>query len=355
MDSSQNTTPDTGGASTPDPIDRIEAFLAAEDGDTTGQPDDTPDDPQPAAKTTDDPKDGVPAKDGEPLTTAQLEAILGLEEGSVDIDEEGQPVFKTKIGGKEGKAKFQDFVKDYQLRGHAENVAHEAAKAQQAAERKLQEAEQVIQQRHAQVDQSLQHVQQLAAVAQDELMREYNSIPWNELRQADPGRAALLEVEFQKRAGRIQGVMGDINNRRAQAMQAAKQQQEKAEQERTQSEARRLLELIPEWKDRELANKEYRELTGWMEANGYGDVDMMRSSQVMLARNAWKHATLEKSRPQVENKVRTAPKLVKPGQSTQPGDKSDEPQLRNLKQQARMTGGNSVKATAAWLLAKGLA
>jgi hypothetical protein len=343
-----------GGASTPsDPVDLIQNFLDAQDGDSTQ---DTT--AQDATKTPDTPKGDAPADDSEPqITTAQLAAYLGIEESEIDVDGDGQPVFKTKVDGKEGAAKFADIRKSHQLGVHAENRAREAAAKEQAAERKLQEAEQVIQQRHQQLDQSLQQIHTLTSVAQEELGREYNSIPWADLRQSDPGRAALLEVEFQKRAGRIQGVFQELNNRRAQAAQAAEAQRKTNEEQNRVAQYRRLTQLIPEWSDPQVANKERQELLTWIETSGVdlSDLDLTKASQVMLVRDTWKHRTLQQSRPAIENKVRTAPRLVKPGQAPQP-EEGKQARLKALKQNIRNASpANSSKAFESFLLESGLA
>jgi hypothetical protein len=342
------------GASTSDPVDRLEAFLDAQDGDSTGTDSSTSD----SSAKPDKPESGDQAKESEPqFTTAHLAAYLGVDEADIDVDEEGQPVFKTKVDGKEGTAKFSDLRKTYQLQGHAENRAREAAEREKAADRKLQEAEQVIAQRHAQVEQNLQQVQQLAAIAHEELGREYNAIPWAELKQADPGRAALLEVEFQKRAQRIQGVFGDINNRRAQAQREAEQQRAQQSQQALANEYRRLTEVIPEWKDQAVAEKERKELLAWIETSGIDrdGLDLTKASQVALVRRAWKHDTLQQSKPAVENKVRTAPKLVKPGQAPAQGESAVQ-RVKSLKQQIRSSKpADSTKAFEAFLLGTNLA
>jgi hypothetical protein len=356
MDNEAPTSGD-GDAGTSDPIARLENFLAAQSGDTN-QDEGESHNPEKAASTPDDPTGDAQGKDPEPqFTTAHLAQFLGLEESQVDVDADGQPVFKTKIDGKDGAAKFQDFLKTYQLQEHAETKSRKAAEREQAAERRLQEAEQTIQARHQQIDQSLQSVQALAAVAHEELSREYNSINWNDLRATDPGRAALLEVEFNKRSGRLQNVLGDINNRRAFAAQQAEAQRRANDEQSAQTQGRRLLELIPEWKDPQVAEKERVELLNWISRSGFdpAELDLGKATQVKLLRKAWQHETLQASKPETEQKLRAAPKLVKPGAAAQAGDTSNAGQLKNLKQIARSSGGNSTKAVAAWLMATGKA
>lgn len=339
------------GATTADPVDRLERFLAAQDDSTS----DTSDEDAAEAKETDEPKEDARAKDDEPqITTAQLAAFLGVEESEIDVDDDGMPVFKTKVDGKEGTAKFADIRKSHQLGVHAENRVREAAAREQAAEKRMQEAEQAIAARQQHLEANLQQINALTAIANEELGREYQSINWAELRQQDPGRAALLEVEFQKRHGRIQSVFQDINMRRAQAHQVAEAQRKANEEQAFATQVRRLTELIPEWKDPATADKERSEIQAWMRRTGVEDVDLTKASQVYLLRKTWQHDTLQQAKPAIEKQVRAAPKLVKPG-TAQTADTSNTAMLKSLKQQVKQTGGRGSKALEQYLLAAGKA
>jgi hypothetical protein len=349
----------SGDASTPDPVGRIERFLAAQD-DSSGQPDEAAQagDADPAEANPDGPKDDARAKDTEPqFTTAHLAAYLGVDESDIDVDEEGQPVFKTKIDGKESAAKFADLRKSHQLGVSAENRAREAAEREKAAERKLQEADQAIQARFQDQQRSMQELHQMNAILQDELRGEYQAVPWDDLWQSNPAQARALERKFEQRQARITGVAQQINARAQQAAQQAAQQRAANEQQALANERRRLTDLIPEWKDSTVAEKERKDLLEWIDKSGIDrdGLDLNKASQVALVRRAWKHDTLQQSRPAIENKVRTAPKLVKPGQSSQPGESGDKAILKSLKQQARSTGRTSSKAVMDYLMATGKA
>lgn len=363
MAAEQNPTGSDSGASTPsDPIDRIEAFLAASDSDSTGQTEQS-DEPADAAKP-DKPEGGEPAKDSEPqITTAQLAAFLGIEESEIDVDEDGTPVFKHKIDGKESTAKFADIRKDYQLKGHAENVTREAAAKVAAAERRLQEAEQQSTQRLQHADQQLQQIAEFAQIQQQDLMADYNAIDWNRLWQDNPSQAGILRDQFQAKGARIQNALQTAAQRQQAMRQQMDQQRQQFAQKALEAETSRVFELIPEWKDPAVANAESNGIRTWALQRGYDPNYLKALSEgqvpgaalvVQDMRRAWQHETLQKSKPTTEAKVRAAPKLVKPGQAPTPGE-GNANVLKGLKQQARTTGGDSAKATAAWLIAKGLA
>jgi hypothetical protein len=347
------------GASSADPIDRIEAFLAASDGDSTGQTDDAGDsgaEPTDAADPT-APKEGVQGEEKEPqFTTAHLAQFLGIDESMVDVDEAGQPVFKTKIDGKEQPAKFSDFLKNHQLTGHAENRVREVAQREAALQARMQEAEQQIQAKFSQFDAGLQQVGQLTQVAQEELQREYQQIDWTTLRATDPGDFAAKQQEFRNRNDRLQNVFGQLTHKRAQAMQVAEQQQAELKGRALEAESQRLVTVIPEWKDSGVAEKERAAIKEWAANSGLNLAkagDLTNADYIAVVRTAWQHATLQKSKPEIENKVRSAPKLVKPGQA--PSNDGNAATLKSLKQAVKQTGSGGQKALEEYLLKAGKA
>jgi hypothetical protein len=356
----QNPTGSDAGASTHDPVDMFQNFLDASSGvnektnsaATGDEPAGTEDS---ASDPTDQPSDGDQGNANEPqFTTSHLAKFLGIDENMIDVDGDGQPIFKTKIDGKEGAAKFQEFLKDYQLRGHAENQAREAAEKIQAAERKTQEAEAAIRERHRQIDQHLQQLSEHATALQQELAAEYQQIDWTQLWQTDPGRAGMLRDQFQAKAGRIQTALQKFAADREQNVRAAQTQMQQNAAQAMQREAERLKTLIPEWSDREVQTRESQAIVEWALKSGY-DANYLQSlhhGQVPNAaaivrdmRKAWQHDTLQQKKPEVENKLRAAPKLVKPGTPQQTDAKAV--QLKGLKQNIRnATPGTSTKALA---------
>jgi AcrR family transcriptional regulator len=356
-----NPTGSNSGATTADPIASIEAFLAAEDGDsTTGQDEgaQASDAAQNAAKPTDKPADGDQPNGQEPqFTTAQLAAYLGIEESEIDVDEDGQPVFKTKVDGKESTAKFTDIRKAHQLGTHAENRTREAAEREKAAERKLQEADQAIQAKYQEQQETVKTLGQFAAVLQHELNGEIQQQPWDQLWEQNPAQARKLERYYSDRQARVNGILQQIAQRETQAKQQAEQARQANEEKAKEAQIRRLFELIPDWKDQNVAEKERMELLSWVAKSGFdaSDLDLNKASQVALLRRAWQHDTLQKSKPAIEAKVRSAPKLIKPGQSpAQDGGKATK--LRSLQQNIRnASSADSTKAFAEFVIAAGLA
>lgn len=317
----ENPTSGEAGASI---TDRLERFLsdepAAESKDPVEAKEDNSEvDPNGATEQEEEPQS---------VSTADVAKFLGVDESALDVDEDGTIKVKTKIDGKEGTAKFQELLKNYQLQGHAENKARQAAEAQKALDARRAEIEQ-------QATAKLQQVEQLANVAAAELMREYQSVNWEALRATDPGQYAALRADFQERNAKLQNVF-----------QHAKQEAVQREQEMARSKAEfvaqqaaKLPEIIPEWKDPAIQSKEVGEIRDWALKNGFQpqEVDgFTMAHHVQVMRKAMLYDKQQQSKPAIENKVRQAPKLVKPGQVTDTGPGQ---QLRNLRTQIKASGG----------------
>jgi hypothetical protein len=330
-----NPTPGNEGAST---LDRLERFLAPQDASDQPNQDESPD----AGAESDVTPDGDGQQsDGPQLSTSDLAKLLKLDDGALDLDEEGNAVFKTKVDGVEGAAKLQDLLKSYQLQEHVDKKSREAAEREKALQARAQEVEQQFSER-------LQYAEGLANIAANQLLQEYQSIDWRALEQQDAGQAALLRQKFQERQAELRGVFHNLEQNKAMQQQKSAQQH----QQMLQREAERLPQIIPEWKDHATAAKEQSEIREWAIKQGFQaqEVDSVAmASHVAVMRKAMLYDKLQKSKPAIENMVRTAPKLVKPGQPVQ---NSKEMELRNLKQAVRKSGGKG-GSVAAYLLAAG--
>jgi hypothetical protein len=331
----QNPTPSDGGAST---LDRIEALLSGEPQSQPVNEQQTQEPVQPEEQV--EPQEGVEESVEPQVTTADLAKYLGIEADLLDLDKDGTVKLKTKVDGKEGAAKLSQLLQDHQKGVAADNRLREAAEREKA----IQAREQEVQQQFAQ---RLQYAENLVNVAAQDLLRDFQSIDWNALEQQDAGHAALMKQKFQERQAQLRGVMHNVEQNRAQMMQRA--QVERAQI--LQREAQKLPELIPEWKDAQTAQKEQREIRDFLTKEGFQSEEIdsfVLAHHVKVVRDAMKFAQLQSQKPAIEQQVRQAPKLVKPGQAQV---NSKEQNLRNLKQAVQKSGGK--KGIAEYLLASG--
>jgi hypothetical protein len=292
---------------------------------------------EPEVESDDDGEEG----DEPSLSLTDLAKYLGVEESALDIDENGALNLKTKVDGQEGKAKLNDLLTSYQLRSHLDNQTRAQAEQQKAWQAQVQQAEQVIQAR-------VQQVETMANAAQEQLTRDFNGIDWQLLRQTDPAEYAASLQDFQARQAQINQIAQTAAYERQHF--SAQQQQQTAEQLMAEAEA--LPKVIPEWSNAEVAAREKNEIKQWALNNGIpqAEVDSVsRSAHVALMRKAMLYDRMQSSKAAVEHKVRTAPRLVKPGQS-QPTS-NEESSLRNIKTQIQKSGGK--QGITEYLLASG--
>lgn len=337
----QNATPGNEGATT---LDRITDFLTAQkqpEPQTQAPAPDAGADPAEPQVEPDD--DGVEQDSGPQLTTTDLAKLLGVDEDALDLDEDGSVKFKTKINGESGAAKLAEMLKSYQLEGHVNKRSMEVAEKEKALQARAAEADQ-------QFKRQLEYAEGLTNIAAKQLMEDYQSIPWAQLEAENPGQAALLRQKFQDKQNQLRGVYQNIEQNRQQSM--AKQQQ--LMQQHIAKEAERLVELIPEWKDSSVANKERAEIREWGLKQGFTPEEMDtvgKASIVVMLRKAMKHDQLQQKKPEIENRVRQAPKIVKPGQPA--AQSSATQKLNNAKLAVKKSGGKQ-GSVAAYLLASGI-
>lgn len=288
------------------------------------------------------------------LSLSDVASILGTDEDSLDVDDEGNVLVKTKIDGQEGTAKFKDVLASYQLRGHVDNKSREVSQLQE----QLKQEQAALAQKEAE---RLQQAEDIIQIAWGELTNEYNEINWNELKQLDPAEYAVKRSDFQDRQTKLQQAF--------QAAQSKRQEQTQAYQQtlvqHLAEENQKLTKAIKGWDNPDIAQKEFKETMsflqnklGFSEENLFGKRDAQGNilvpgitdhRLVVLAQKAMLYDKLQGSKPEVTKKVKVAPKMVKPGQpkSQQEQQKTS---LDKLKQNIK-TGKRG--SAAEYLLASG--
>jgi hypothetical protein len=143
-------------------------------------------------------------------------------------------------------------------------------------------------------------------------------------------------VEYQQRQQALQHLAGIIGQERQQSEQqaAAKAQAYKAEQQA-------LLESkLPEWTVKEKRDADIKSMVEY--AKTYGLTEQQVKSEtshalILILRDASKWHQLQQQKPETLNKVKTAPKLLRPGTS-QSRASQDDIALKAAKDNVRATG-----------------
>ena len=232
--------------------------------------------------------------------------LLGADESALDVDEDGSVLVKTKIDGEDGKVKFADLIKSYQLQGHVDKQVREAAEVRKQAQEYAQQVQQQTQVQQAVVGKVAE------AKAIETELAQYQQINWQALIDSDPVQAMKLEHQMRDLQGKYSAKVSEINQA-AQYIQQSQQQQSAASLE---NERQALIKAVPEWTSSATAAKEKQAIAADLKSRGYSDNDIQNLNDhkaVLLARDAMLYRQMKAAGSIVEKQVREAPKIIRPG------------------------------------------
>jgi hypothetical protein len=234
-------------------------------------------------------------------TLSELSEALGWESEKV-LDLE----VPTKIDGKEGKVRIRDLVKSYQLEGHLNQGLMKLAE-----ERKGFEAE--TSRKVGEVRARIGQLNQAVTLAAKILDGEYADVDWQELQRTNPAEFTAKYGAYKMRLDGIQQLAGAVNqeNERTQHEQQAAFEAYRTEQNTL------LSSKLPEWADKGKRDKDVAEMVATL-GPAYGITEQeikacVDHRQILLALDAMRWQKLQKSKPATLKRVRTAPKLIRPG------------------------------------------
>lgn len=358
METQEQPTSPTADAS---PLDRLERFLSADEApepQATPEPE-TAQEPEQADAPTE--TDSEPADEPKPDSEtpneyhlSDIAKLLGADESALDVDDDGNVLVRTKVDGQEGKAKFSDLVKSYQLQGHVDKQVREAAEMRKAAQEQAQAVQQQVQ-----IQQQL--VGQMAEVkAVEAELGKYHAINWRDLYDSDPATAAKLDHQYRE----LQQQHAQKVNVVQQAGQQVDAIQYESNLKTLHRESAALAKALPEWSDTKRATEESAGIKKMLISMGYDERDIeqktdangrivnwgiMDHKAILIARESWLYRQQQTANRTAEKQVRAAPKIIKPGTSGQGNNPAKT--IQNLKNAVRSTG--SRQSVADYLLATG--
>lgn len=263
-----------------------------------------------------------------------FETIAEIAEAAgVDLEELISTVkISTKVDGKEGEATLADLRKSYQLE------ASQTRKAQALADdRKAFEAEQAEAQ--AKLNAELERAGAAFAMAQRELLNEFNSQDWQKLQAEDPTRFIMERQRYGERQAQLNQA---IQQATEQAKRVKAEQEQKAAAQREKelaNQSEMLIAAIPEWRDESKREAGARAVSEFLLSRGFAPDEVGGITDhriILMAQDAMKAANVATDTDLAKKKVRDAPKLVKPGAKPQVNAKGQE--VARLKKQLKKSG-----------------
>ena len=302
------------------------SMLDAEDGVDTGA----------EAQTTDEETQEVESEEveSEELQDESEEVSEEVEAEEEEAEEEApvETKFVVKVDGKELEVDKEELIRGYQ------READYTRKTQKLAEERRQvdsELKQVREERE-------QYAQVLSQLKQKVQEFEPAEPDWDKLEAEDPVEYARQWTHFQRR----QQQKAAIAQEEARLNSLRQIEQEKHIKELLTAERDKLLERLPEWKDPKKAKEERNAVLEYGKQIGFSDqeLDQVTDSRAVVALyKAWKYDQLMSKRPELQAKIKKAPKLLQPGSTGSVSSKTSE--LKNAKQRLAQSG--SVKDAAA--------
>jgi len=268
--------------------------------------------------------------EGQPEYQQETDEVEYSEEES---EEQPKQRYKVKASGEEVEVELDELIKGYQQGTDYTKKSQALAEQRKAIEAERGHLEQVKQERQA-------YAQKLQAL--DSFLTQQNQgVDLDVLKETDPIGYAVAVAEQSQREKQL-AVVRNEQQRIAQQQQAEQQSQLQAHL-RTESE--KLVSLIPE-----LATpqgdavrkqiRDYAKSVGWTDQELSSVYD---SRAVQTLYKAMKYEQLQKSKPELNKKLQSAPKMMRSGTSVPQAKSSQDKQAM---QRLRETGKVSDAARA---------
>ena len=249
--------------------------------------------------------DGVESDDAQSEERQFSNLTELLEAAGLDTDKGFDLELPVKLDGKEGTAKLRDLVKSYQLDGYH----HQKLEAVNA-DRKALEADRgkLQQERH----ETLAKLSAAAQVAETMIKGRFAHVDWQRLANEDPATYAQTVQEFNAQNDQYQMVARQLNVERTQF-----EAQQQALYQAHLDEQKKLVEAaFPEWKNESKRQQDKATFAQTLKDLGApeGAFESLTDAwQVQAVKEVAAYRALMKSKPATLNKVKAAPKLLKPG------------------------------------------
>ena len=270
--------------------------------------------PQDDKTPSEEPKEGADVEDSQ-LTVSSLAQAIGVDETILDLNEEGEPIFKVKIDGVEQYAKAKDLIESYQLKGHLNKNNMEVVEMRNRLSAEIESKKQESDAKISQIDNALTLLNQ-------QLNSEFQGINWAELERSNPAAYNTLRLKYSDKQAHLRKITEISQMDRYQKIQ-----------QQIESNRKALHDKVPEWKDDEAYTKAYSEIRNGAKEYGFdpSETDSMVDHRFLIVlRDALAYQKLQKSRPEQLKKLKSVPKFVKPG-AVQPAV-SKETALQKLRE-----------------------
>tara|TARA_R100000773_G_C4218252_1_gene116735 strand:- start:104 stop:1129 length:1026 start_codon:yes stop_codon:yes gene_type:complete len=246
-----------------------------------------------------------------------------------EVEEVEQPqLYTVKVDGVEQEVTLEELQRGYSRQQDYTRKTQELSQEKKAFELESTQKKNALDQQQAELAQRDAVYSQLLPKMEAQIMGDLENEPdWAKLSEEDPIAYVREKQVWDQKKEKLQAVQAE--QQRLQEEAAVKQQEQV--QQMIEFGQQKLLEIIPEWSDEKIANKEKSEIRNYaIETLGFSpqEMDQVYDYRALLGlRNAWlqsQTATAAKKKPTQKASVRAG----KPGASTRKVSVAPEKKLR---------------------------
>jgi hypothetical protein len=258
----------------------------------------------------------------------ELQASDEVEYSEEESEEQPKPRYKVKASGEEVEVELDELIKGYQQGTDYTKKSQALAEQRKAIEAERNHLEYVKQERQA-------YAQKLQAL-DSFLTQQHQSVDLEVLKETDPIGYAVAVAEQSQREKQL-AVVRNEQQRIAQQQQA---EQQASLQNHLRNESEKLVSLIPELSTPQgdavrKQIRDYAKSVGWTDQELSSVYD---SRAVHTLYKAMKYEQLQKSKPELNKKLQSAPKMMRSGTSTPVARNSQDKQvMQRLRETGKVT------------------
>lgn len=227
---------------------------------------------------------------------------------------------RVKVAGEERDVTLKELRDGYQMEADYRKKTSELAEHRKAFEAERDRVANDINTR-------FHEAQQISGMLENQLMAEYQSVNWNELRATNPAEFAALKQEYNERYNHIQNVKANVaQNLQAQQNELSEKQAQEIKSMLT-AEGEKLQAAIPEFKDVAKAKELKGQLRTYLQTYGYNDQEISNvydHRHVLILKDAMAYRAMQSKKPEQLKKIVNLPKMLKPGSAKSKADVKNE-------------------------------
>lgn len=185
---------------------------------------------------------------------------LGVDDHQIILDDDGNlSGIQVKVDGETATVSVKDLIRGYQTDRHNTHKSQALAEEKRQFDALKTSAIEDYRSRLNVIERTQQTLEQA-------LMRDFQSVDWDTLRQTNPGEYAAMLNDLQVRKGQIEQLKASVHQESAQLHQYAQANQAQAYQQHLGEQYAATMRANPQWEDTARMEKDMAEILGTVQS-----------------------------------------------------------------------------------------